>query len=290
MVIWSDARMHRLRASVTATLTAMLLIACNADTDDAQHAASPIDVPLTPYIGRLVTVNAVIGQDTARLIFDTGGGQTVINPRVAERAGCAPSGRSVGFRMTGEKIESPVCSEVTLSIEGVVFTDPSVDVWDVQRLLPEGVPPVDGILSLKTIAARPFTLRLAEGRLTLETDASFERQVAGMHLLRSRIATGPSGAEVTVFVRGVASDTGWFLIDSGNLDAVLVAPHMAGAHTLDEGTWQAPLTLNGLPGVAATYRTSDIIYDGALSEEFLRNWTLAFDLRGNAVWAEAGTQ
>jgi len=278
--------MQRLHVDLTATLTAALLVACNADADRAQAAAGPIDVPLAPYIGRLVTINAVIGQDTARLIFDTGGGQTVISPRIAQGIGCTPSGRSVGFRMTGEKVESPVCSDLTLSIEGVAFTDPSVGVWDVQKLLPEGVPPVDGVLALKTLATQPFTLRLAEGRLTLETDASFERQVAGMHQLRTRIATGPSGAELTVFVRGATSDTGWFLIDSGNLDVVQVAAHMAGAHPSEGGTWEAPLTLDGVPTVQATFRTGDIIYDGVLSEGFLRQWTLAFDLSDSAVWAE----
>jgi Aspartyl protease len=269
-----------------ATVAVILLVSCKANADRAQVAAEPVDVPLAPYIGRLVTVSAVIGQDTTRLIFDTGGGQTVISPRVAGRAGCTPSGRSVGFRMSGEKVESPLCSDVTLSIEGVAFTDPSVGVWDVQELLPEGVPPVDGVLSLKTLETRPFTLRLAEGRLTLETDESLRRQVATMSRLRSRIATGPGGDELTVFVHGMTSDSGWFLIDSGNLDVVQVAALMAGAHASGGGTWEAPLALDGLPAIGTTFRASDIIYDGALSEDFLRQWTLVFDLRANAVWAE----
>lgn len=264
----------------------MLGVACSANGDRAQAALEPVDVQLAPYIGRLVTVDVVVEQDTARLIFDTGGGQTVISPRMAERAGCTPSGRSVGFRMTGERIESPVCSDVTFSIQGVAFTDPSVGVWDVQELLPEGVPPVDGLLSLKTLATRPITLRLAQGRLTVETDASFGRQIAEMHRLRSRMATGPAGAELSVFVRAAASDTGWFLIDSGNLDVVQIAPHMAGAHGSDDATWEAPLTLDGVASVEATFRAKDIIYDGVLSEGFLRHWTIAFDFGGKAVWVE----
>ncbi len=75
-------------------------------------------------------------------------------------------------------------------------------------------------------------------------------------------------------------------MDSGNLDVVQAGPHLQSARSSDAAeTWDAELTLDGLPGVPATFRTRDIIYDGVLSESFLRQWIFAFDLSVNQVWA-----
>ena len=243
----------------------------------------PVDIPLEPYIGRLVTVDALAGTDTLRLIFDTGGGETIISPRAARRLGCTPSGRSIGFRMNGERIATQMCPSVTLIIGGVPFAHSRIAVWDVAAVLPQGAPPVDGVLSLKTFAAQPFTLVLAEGRLTLETPVSVRRRVTEMTRLTSRIATGTDGDELTVFVRGAVRDTAWFLLDSGNLDVVQIAPHVAGS-TTPADTWESELRLDGIPAVRTTFRQRDMIYDGALSEAVLRMWTLTFDLADNAVW------
>jgi hypothetical protein len=188
--------------------------------------------------------------------------------------------------MNGDRIDWAFCPAVTLTIGGVPYAHDRIGIWDVRVLLPPGAPPVDGVLSLKTLAHQPFTLRLAERRLTLETGQSFRKQVGGMTRLSSRVATGPDGDELTVFVRGAVADTGWFLIDNGNLDVVQARPQLRGRNDSSLGqTWEATLTIEGLTGVPTTFHTRDIIYDGVLSEAFLRLWTLAFDLSANEVWA-----
>jgi hypothetical protein len=278
--------MRFIHTYLIALLALPFVMACMPDEQPREPLVTPVDVLLAPYLGRLLTVDAVVGPDTARLIFDTGSGETVVSPEIAETLGCTPSGRSVGYRMNGDRIDITYCPAVTLVIGGIPFPHDQIGVWDVQALLPDGVPPVDGVLSLKTLAAQPFTLRLAERRLTLETSRSFHQQVEGMSRLRSRLATGPDGDELTVFVRGVVEDTAWFLVDTGNLDVVQVGPHLRGTTGSSAGgTWEARLTLEGLSGMPATFRTRDVIYDGVLSEAFLRQWVLAFDLSANEVWA-----
>ncbi len=278
--------MRRAHFYLLALLASLVGAACSPDEVPRATLAAPVEVPLAPYIGRLLTLDVLIDGDTARLILDTGGGETVVSPAIAQRLGCTPSGRSIGYRMNGDPIAIASCPAVTLIVGGIPFVHDRIGIWDVQALLPEGVPPVDGVFSLKTLVRQPFTLRLAERRLTLETSRSFREQVLGMSRLRSRLATGTDGDELTVFVRGVVGDTVWFLIDSGNLDVVQAGPHLRGRTESDAGdTWEAELTLDGLPGVGTTFRTRDIIYDGVLSEEFLRQWILAFDLASNEVWA-----
>jgi hypothetical protein len=57
------------------------------------------------------------------------------------------------------------------------------------------------------------------------------------------------------------------------------------ANTYSDDTWEADLTLDGLPPAPSVFRTRDIIYDGALSEGFMSQWIFTFDLRANSVWA-----
>jgi hypothetical protein len=245
-----------------------------------------VDVTLRPYIGRLVTVDATIGSDTLRLILDTGGGDTVIDPRVAQRIGCSPSGRGIGYRMSGDTVVFRFCPSATLHVGGVPLRHERIGVWDIRAALPEGVPPVDGVLSLKSFADRAVTLRLDERVLTVETPASLRTRTASMALLRSRFATGHDGATLTALVRGTAPDTAWYLLDSGNLDHVLVASGRGAASARPDGSsWEDTLALDGLPGRPAVFRAHEIIYDGVLSEEWMARWTWTFDLAGGEVWA-----
>lgn len=260
--------------------------ACSTNDDPQEGTATPIDIVLSPYLSRLVTVDAVIDGDTVRLIFDTGGGETVISPEVANRIGCSHTGRSVGYRMNGDRVDVTLCRDVTVVIGGVSFEHEQLGVWDLQSLLPDEAPLIDGVLSLKTLATQPFTLDLQRGRLTLETEASFDQRIQGMTRLQSRMATGTDGDELTVFVRGEVDSEAWFLLDSGNLDVVQAAPHLGGAASgASSDPWTHDLALGGLPAIGTSFRTRDIIYDGVLSEEFMRNLVFAFDIEANEVWA-----
>jgi hypothetical protein len=245
-----------------------------------------VSIRLEPYVGRLVTVEAKLGQEKLRLLLDTGGGQTLVTPRVALRLGCTPRGRTVGLRMTGERVEFARCDAVPLEIGGRRLPGSAVAVWDVMAVLPKDVPPLDGVLALDRLAGQPFTLDLSGRTLTLESAASLERRVPGLRRLEARVATGLSGADLTVFVHGVLGQPGWFLFDSGNLDLTQVAPHMLPA---TEGTPPSAglLTLDGLPPVEVPTRVRDLLYDGVLAESFLSGWVWTLRLATAEVWAAA---
>lgn len=270
-------------------MVAALLAAC--DGAPPQHAGivAPVEIPLVPYIGRLSTVDATIQGVPTRLLFDTGGGATFISPAIAAKIGCIPSGRGAGLRASGERIDFQYCPEVMMLIGGISFGHPQIAVWDVQAVLPDGVPTVDGVLALDVFARQPVTLDLQRQQLTLETATSLERRISSMNELQARIATGSDGDELTVFVRATAPVAGWLLIDSGNLDVVLVADRFRNPEAAADGTWEAPLKLAGMPETGTTYRAADIIYDGMLSDEVLRQWTITFDLANQRVWASART-
>ncbi len=250
---------------------------------------NPVEIALNPYVGRLVTIDVTIGDDTLKFLFDTGGGKTFIVPELAHRLGCTPFGRSVSFRMTGEMVESQYCHDIALSMDGISFHHDMIGVWDVNSVLPSDLPQLDGILALNTFKNQPFTLDMAAQKLVLESQESLFKRTSGMTKLASRIATGMDGSDLDVFLSGKIKAFGWFLLDSGNLDATIVAPHLAAEMESDatesSSTWEAEFSFGNSAPVPTRFRTKKIIYDGALSEEFMRKWVFTFDLMDHSVWA-----
>jgi hypothetical protein len=280
--------MTKLPSSFTALvvwLLAMGIAACSQPAvSRSNHGATT--VTLEPYVGRLVTVSVASGRTPLKLLFDTGGGQTLLTPQAAGKVGCAPRGRSVGYRMSGERVDLQRCDDVPLTLGGRSLKGPGVGVWDLSAVLPEEFPPVDGVLALDALGTLPFTLDLEGRTLSLESDSSLSARIAGASRVASRLATGVSGAELTVFVEARLGVGGWLLVDSGNLDAVQIAAHLgAPAAPHSDEPFQAEITVTGLEPAPAAARVRALIHDGALSEAFLRRWVWTFRLATGEVWA-----
>jgi len=261
-------------------LAAVALLACAP----VQGQSPVVELRLEPYVGRLVTVSAVVRGDTLPFLLDTGGGETLITPAIAEGLGCAPSGRTVGFRMSGERVELALCEDVTLTLNGQAFAHPDIAVFDIASLLPADWPPLGGVLSLKTFANRSVTLDLANARLIVENDASVVQRVTHMTRVRSRLASGTDGRSLTVFLRMVAPTVGWYLLDSGNLDVVRVRSHVVSNAGSGEEIASGFVQLEGAEPIESQWRTADIIYDGALSEAYIRQWVITLDLSKGETW------
>lgn len=271
-------------------LFSVALLACvgACDTESASGEAEiasepPTVLELQPYVGRLVTVTGRLHGDSLRLLFDSGGGETLLAPWVATDIPCEPAGRSVGFRMSGERVEWPLCDDVALDFAGQTVVDSVVGIWDVMGILPEGLPRLDGIVSLETFRDRFLILSLAESKLELHGEASFSERVRGMIPVPMRISTGLDGSQLTVFLEGrvAGNDQGaWLLLDSANLAETLLAPHVRD----DESPADVTIVFSDSLAVTAPARTADIIYDGALSEAFLRQLIVALDLKRGRAW------
>ena len=206
-------------ARTSRTVTLLLLVLTNlsvATSSTGQpslraSANAPVTIPLEPYgSGRLKKVKVTVAGDTLDFLFDTGGGLTVISPAVASRLGCTPRGRVHGFRMTGQPLEAPVCTDVRLDLRGFRTTAEAA-VMDLGALMGPGAPPVHGMISLHTFAGEALTLDLPRQQLTLETAGSLSRRIRGLTPLPTRLATGLAGAELVAYV-GLRSgdETLWF--------------------------------------------------------------------------------
>jgi len=258
----------------------------------------PITLALDPYVGRLVTVTIGVGDGSYRFLFDTGGGWTTVTPKVAGDAGCVPFGRLVGFRMSGEKVPTRKCGRHALVLADTALRDVAVlddvGVFDIMALLPEGVPELGGVFALSTLKDRPFTLDLESRQLILETPRSLARRTEGRPPSRIRIGREAAGYGAAIFVEVAANpEPLWCLLDSANLDAVIVAPHtleQLGMKLDDpraltgENTFPIDIVVAGRPVRGAEARVRDIIHDGAISEAVMRRFVITADLAGERIW------
>lgn len=257
-----------------------------------QSLFSQDSLKLTKYAGNLKQIKVMIGGEQYNFLFDTGGGETFISPDIAKKLGRVVYGQRTGFRMHGEPISWQLCDSVDMRIGNTAFFIPELAVWDLMSILPADFPRLDGIISLKTLDSKKFTLNLAEGQIILETAKSFKRKIKNSMPLKVRFASGISGSELNLFIGLLRNHRHyWFLFDSGNLDKVLFSPITAFEWGLKKDTSSArielgpvslPMVKNEMAGASA----AAILHDGALNFEALKNYIFMIDLRNKKVWAK----
>lgn len=251
-------------------------------------AAQPDTLPLHRGPGHLRTLTVRVAGHDVEYLFDTGGGVTVISPEDSATLGCVPGSRGFGVRLTGEPLRGRNCANVDLAI-GRIISRTDAGVMDLAKLLGPGAPAVHGMISLMSFRDRLLTLDLAANRLIVETPQSFAERTRHMTPIEMRLATGPSGGELEVFI-GLTARNGaklWFEWDSENNASTLVAPSAATLLGADTTNAAIDMSVQFAPGVNATVPVrlkSDMIHDGVLSAGFLERATWSVDLEHRRMW------
>lgn len=259
----------------------------------------PIAVaPLTPWVQRLHTVEVEIGGQKARMLFDSGGGVTLVTSAFAKKIGCEPYGRLTGFTMTGEKGTPRKCGTHTLrmgahaaAIELLVGGDEGA---------PPGAPAIDGILSLNAFEGQAITIDFGDRQLIVESPASLAVRTAGKPGGDIRLMREMGGLGLSAFQRipGPKGDL-WFLVDSNNQARTRMSPAALGEWNVDEASIAAgladpartvPVAL-AIPGQHGTpedgpvqVAPKDIIYDGVLNERLVFWHNVTLDLSRLKAW------
>lgn len=282
------------RRSALALLVALALAGCatsapSPDTEPSDASSAPREIALEPYLGKLRTVDVTVAGETLPFLFDTAGGVTLLTVESAERAGCQPFGRGVGFRHSGEPVTLERCRGVELTIAGHPTSDEEVGVWDLMALL-QGAPEVGGLVSLKSFEGEVVTLDLKGGTLRVETEESLAEALAGAARLEVRDARQAGGAALDLFV-AIESPAGplWFELDSGSLAPVLVAPHAAELLGLDLSADEprtVELSMAGFgPMRVEAQSKEELVYDGLLGAAVLEELVVTLDLDEIRAWA-----
>lgn len=245
---------------------------------------SPFELKLEKYAGELRVIRLEKNGEVYSFLYDTGGGYTVLDQAYTNTFGCTPYGKTVGFRLSGEQVESRNCNPVTLDFSGFsVTTAPKV--MDINSFLPEGLPKLAGVFSLQTFQSQLVTIDYSGGLVVIETPASFRARTRDMTEIPLKVTNELDGEAVSIFTQVLETpEPLWFYMDSGNLRGVLLAPHAAKILGL-EG--EGPLTLQ-IAGLAydSTGEVMDMIYDGVLDIRFFKAHKIALDLQNSRAWVK----
>jgi hypothetical protein len=243
------------------------------------------ELELRPYVGQLRTLQVEIEGRPATMIFDTGAGMSSITPAFAAQVGCAPYGVATAFRMDGERVTFQRCPALSVRI-GPLAMERELRVFDLAAVLPEGLPPVDGVIGLDLFEGRVVTMLPELAAIRIETRRSLARAVARRAPGRLRLAREAGGAGLTAFVPA-ASRLGdvWLLLDSANLAGVRLHPWAHAALSGETASAGVRLAVEGAPPRTIEPEVLDaLIYDGALNADFLARHTITLDLSRGRIW------
>lgn len=244
------------------------------------------ELPLNPYVGQLKTIELTIDGRRARLLFDTGAGVTAVTPEFATSIGCEPAAVITAFRMDGERVTFQRCLSASRLTQGRFSTSQSLAVFDLSRVLPAGLPPVDGVAGLDLFRGRVISLEKNLAGIRLETRTSLQRIARAGAPSRIRLAQEAGGAGLTVFApMRVGGGDIWFLIDSANLAGVRLHPTV---RALLGGRQSVALSIEGArEEMVAPEIVDGLIYEGAINEAFMSQYEITLDLAEARAWWNA---
>lgn len=249
-------------------------------------------VQLKDYVGNLKKIEVIILGKSYSFIFDSGGGETMISPGIADRLNKKTHGQVTGFRMNGEMVVYPVCDSITISFGRTDIFHSTVGVWDVMSILPRGLPQLDGVISLKSFENKMITLDLGHNRLIIESRSSLKKVISKKKFLQSRFANGLAGNELNIFLALHKNNNSyWFLFDSGNIGSLLFSQRAAYEWELQADTIKrrelGTVSINiGGDKINTTAESAPIIYDGALNYDIIARFLFTIDFKQRKIWMD----
>jgi len=265
--------------------------ALGATPEIAQKLAKPeAEFKLEPY-RKTIALRGNVRGTPGLFLFDTAGGITLLSPDYAAKVGCKSWGRLVGHRMMGDRIDTPRCDDLPITLGDLTLKLPVAALLDVTKLLPEGAAPVDGSIALDLFAGRAITIDFPGQRLLIESPASLKQRVSHAKELPALLSRELQGRALAISV-GVPSPNGpvWMELDTGNGGTLLIAKPYANLFGLDpakEGPQPADFAISPDLRAKGNAFVPDMILDGNLGMPFLRDKIVTFDLATGRLWIEA---
>lgn len=270
-------------------MVAIMLLGAGFSHSILAKSSSPLAIiQLQRQPGANTTVEVKVGDHTGVFLFDTGEGVTTITPDFAATVGCKPWGRITGFRMSGERLDTPRCDNLVFELGGHRFRAPIVGVFDIMRLLPESPVRLSGAIGLDIFVGNAITLQSLNNRLIIESRTSLAARTAKAKEVSIRLVRDAEGVALAVDTAvPTPQGTAWMELDSGNGGTLVIAKHLASLFGLDpERKEPQPIKFKiaGVIPVEGLARTPDIIMDGNIGLQFLRHWDLMLDLANARAW------
>lgn len=267
-------------------LTVLVLFFTHAPFPTDTSAQAPQVIRLERFRKALWKVNVTVKGKMGDLLFDTGGGITLLAPEFAKDIDCTFWGRFTGYNMFGKKGGGPYCSDVQLSSRGVALTPVSVGQMSFEGMFPGDKAP-DGLLSLDSFDGKVITIDQKAATITIETEKSLKKRVRTMKEFPMRIARECSGRCLSVFL-GVKTSQGmtWLNIDTGAGGVSIFSKEYAPLFGLgsDEKGQEINYPIDKDLKITGPAMVAEMIMDGNLGQPFLANYVITLDLKNSRLW------
>lgn len=280
-----------LRSALRHSVIAIAAAACCTLALAAQTPSPIAVITLASYSpgATILTMHATVNGHEGTFMFDTGEGISMISPDMAQKIGCKPWGQVTGFRMTGERIDSPHCDNITFEMAAQSFAAPTAIVFDIMKFFPPNQPRLEGSIGLDLFAGHAITFEYSAKSIVVESPGSFAARVAHATEIPIRIVRDAEGVALTVDVGVPTPDgTAWMELDSGGGSSFIIANHIAPLlklDTLSKAKQPVGFTIAGKIPVTAPARTmSHMIMDGNINVPFLEKWDVTLDLAAGRAW------
>jgi hypothetical protein len=260
------------------------------------------------YLAHLVTVPVTVdGSLATRFVLDSGIGLTLVSAAVADAVDCVPSGETFsGQRMSGQEVEVTLAAPTTMAFGELERTDDRVGILDLSGF-PAELSAIGGFLSLAFFDDAPFTLDYARRVVELETPATLAARATAGRVVDVRVErdgpsvtfhlplTLPDGQSIEVEVdmgsgelildERLAAGLGIALDDPGvrRVDGTDETGH---TYTRSFTTLAGAIHPTGAPELVQddpAVMFQRIIYDGLVGNDFLRRFTVTFDVGGGRM-------
>ena len=248
----------------------------------------PLTLKLDALPGGALGLRAEIAGHAGLFLFDTGGGVTIVTPATAAWSGCHVWGRLTGFRATGERLDTPRCDDLHVSLGGRDFTAPIASVFDLAKVVSPDMPLLSGLIALDLFAGRTITIRPRAHELVVETASSLPARIRGATTVPVRLVRDAEGVALSVDAAvGTPAGQAWMELDTGNLGPLMVGEQVAALLRLDPnrpGRQAASFALVGSVPVKGAARVGRLTMDGDIGENVLAHWDVTLDLGAGRAW------
>lgn len=238
--------------------------------------------------GHLFTVPVRIGDYQTEFILDTGIGVDLISSKLAKKLGVPATNVTLtGQRMSGQAVTIPLSWLPSLTMGKYTQKFVTVGVFDFDGFLPKGPEwdKIEGFVSLNFFRYQPFSIDYAHQCLRLELGPGTPIELT---------LKDEEGVSLTAFANLDVNGTKALVeIDTGSDSLILHNRYLPPGLTVktvngkDEtdnrftrrfGTLPGFIDLNGFRRENVRVMFQDIIHDGLIGHDFLKNYLVSFDL------------
>jgi predicted aspartyl protease len=261
------------------------------------------------YLAHLLTVPVRVGDTETRFIVDTGIGVNLVSDSLARAVGAAPSGLEFsGRRMSGQVVTAPMTTLGSVGLGDTWSRDVPAAIFDLGAMA--GLDGIGGFLSLQYFRSTPVTVDYQARQLVLEDEQSLARRAESGFPVRVQVTDDGPATDVHLTVRLPGGRVISVEVDAGSDQLILnhalaaevgvdlTAERVRKEQGQDETGHAFARYFTTLPGEIALADAppicqadpdvmfQEIIYDGLIGDQFLRNFTVTYDLpRSRMIFA-----